>query len=90
MDKKHIIRGVIKFVGSICVGTTIDILVRQNTNLDKPFEKIAVGVGSGIIGMMVAETAESYLDKAFDEFDETIKKIKQPKQEHIPEETEEA
>lgn len=76
MDKKNIIKGVVKFGAGCCVSTMIGIICRQNIVATNVGEKIAIAVGSGVIGMMVGEAAESYVGRQIDDICDSIDKIK--------------
>lgn len=73
---RDIIKKGIRFVGSFCVGTVVSLFLKQNVEPEKTYEKVAIGIGSFVIGDMVSSQAERYINDTIDRVYDTIDQYK--------------
>lgn len=88
MDSRSIIKKAVKFGAGCCVSATVGFVLKQNIAIEKTFDKIVVGIGSGVIGMMVGDMAEQAVSNQIDDIYEMIDKMKPAKTDiSIPEDS---
>lgn len=87
IDKKKAAKEIIKFGCSIAVGTTVSLFFKQNIVKDGLYSKIACAVGGGVIGFVVTDRVDDYIDKLFTDFENYIKEVEEIKHGNIEKET---
>lgn len=74
-DGRKIAKGIVKFVGSMGVGTLVTLGLKQNIIPEGKYQKIMLAVGGFVLGDMISTTAESYLDKEVDKVFDTVENL---------------
>ena len=69
---KHVVRGVVAYTTSF----TIANLIRVNLQSPSKLDTAEIYIGSVAVGMMVADSAEKYIDRTIDELIAAWKEIK--------------
>lgn len=84
INGKEIVKGIVKFVGSMGVGSLVTIGLKQNIISKNTYEKIMIGIGSFVLSDMISSKAEAYLDGQVDEMFDFVEKIKGEPVKDIP------
>lgn len=74
--KLDTIKGIVSFAGSMCVGSLVSMIAKNNVMPANMYEKVVVGVGSFILSDMVSSKAGNYIDSQFDVSVKQLKEIK--------------
>lgn len=80
MDKLKIVKGVANILTGATVGKTVDIFIKNNIPtefLSGRKERLAVMVGSAIIGAFVSAKCSDYVEGEIDDIAKSIEEIKQ-------------
>ena len=79
-------------IAGMAAGTLTSMVLKQNTEAVKVSEKVAQVVGSFVIGALVQDQAEKYIegtcDQIFDFFEGVKDEMQKPKEQIISEESE--
>lgn len=67
MSKLDTFKKVAKFVVGLSTSWTVGNVIANNTNAEKPHQKVEAYVGGVVVGSMVADAAEEHIDKKIDE-----------------------
>ena len=68
LNKKTVVKRVVRFVVGSCVTATVSQALANNTAPQNAFEKTEVVVGSVVVGMVAADYAGRWTDKVVDDF----------------------
>jgi tagatose-1,6-bisphosphate aldolase non-catalytic subunit AgaZ/GatZ len=75
--------GITKFVISHAVGLSAAYctanVVQNNVEIDSTSDKVKLGIGSAVIGMMVADQASDYVNNIMDQLTTTWETVQQDK-----------
>jgi hypothetical protein len=66
MTTREIAKKVVKTVVGVSTSFTVSNALKNNVASDNPVQKTEIYIGSAVVGMMVADAAERYIDKVFD------------------------
>lgn len=76
INKKSLFKGIVKFVGSMGVGTLVSLGVKQNIIPGNKYEKIMCAIGSFVISDIISSKAEEHLDNECEKIFDVVENIK--------------
>ena len=76
LNGRSILKGIVKFVGSMGVGAFVSLGVKQNIIPVSKYDKIMCAIGSFVLSDMISTKAEEYLDQQCDSVFDTVDSVK--------------
>ena len=76
MTKLEIFKKVVKWIVGLSTGWTVGNVIGNNVTPENRRHKAEAVIAGGVIGAIVAEHSEAWIDKQIDETVEQIKKLK--------------
>lgn len=76
LNGRSILKGIVKFVGSMGVGALVSLGVKQNIIPVSKYDKIMCAIGSFVLSDMISTKAEEYLDQQCDSVFDTVDSVK--------------
>lgn len=84
VDGRGIFKGIVKFVGSMGVGTLVTLGLKQNIIPGNKYEKIMCAIGSFVLSDMISSQADKYLEGQVDEGFKLIDSLKGEPVKEVP------
>ena len=84
LDGRSIFKGIVKFVGSMGVGTLVTLGVKQNIIPGNKYEKIMCAIGSFVLSDMISSQADKYLEGQVDEGFKLVDSLKGEPVKEVP------
>lgn len=81
--KTDVAKAVTGFVIGACTTTVVRALIRQNVALDKTADKVALAVGTYVLGAIAADATKEWTDAKIDELIEQYQKTVKGKPEVV-------
>jgi len=76
MTKTDITKAVVRNIVGYTTSFTIANLIRRNLQTESTIETVEIYVGSVVVGAMIAESAQKYVDKEIDDLTAAWKSMK--------------